>query len=79
MLKERLKREWDVTCKSGTVLWSRMKVICGAVIGLAVWAFNDSAVSGALQTYITPKYVPLYLIAGGVFCEIVRRHNASDL
>ena len=61
--------------RSETIFWSRLKVVAGAMVGLLTWAVNDPSVNGAIQSLVQPKYLPVYLIVGGLFCEFLRRRN----
>ena len=70
-------RQWF--SDSETILWARLKVLIGAVVGLYSIVSENQTVNSAIQQIMEPKYLPYYLIAGGIFGELIRRHRAKDL
>lgn len=74
------KRFMLVFKDSETILWARIQMLGGALLGLGAWAstfFSDPAVSTAVNGILDPKYVPIYIIALAAITDWVRRHRTT--
>lgn len=65
---------------SETILWARIQVFGGVLIGLGDYAntlVHDSTVSDAVRQILDPKFIPFYVIGIGALTEIIRRHRTE--
>jgi hypothetical protein len=65
---------------SETILWARIQVFGGVLIGLGDYAntlVHDSTVSDAVRQILDPKLIPFYVIGIGALTEVIRRHRTE--
>jgi len=62
---------------SVTILWARVVAIGGVVLAILPALLSDPTLQNAIQTALSPQYIPFYLIAIGVITELARRRTAQ--
>jgi hypothetical protein len=62
---------------SVTILWARIVALAGIALLAAQQVLADPNVNGAVQSLLSPKLVPFYIIAIGIVTEIARRRTAG--
>jgi hypothetical protein len=62
---------------SVTILWARIVALTGILLVAAQQMLADPNINGAVQSLLSPKLVPFYIIAIGIVTEIARRRTAG--
>lgn len=64
---------------SEVIFLARAQMVLGALAAVVIGLLADPTVNAAIQTILTPQYVPYYVIGLGVLTELLRRRRATDL
>jgi hypothetical protein len=71
-------KDWFL--RSATILWARLMALAGLLLAALDWLANLAGlpgVSGNIQSLLSPKYVPWYLIAIAIITELARRRTLN--